>query len=159
MINAENVWELLAQVKDPEIPVVSVVEMGLIRNVEVENDQVKVALAPTFAGCPAIDMMCREIESRLLAAGAHNVEVEIVFSPPWSSDWIQPSARQKLKTFGIAPPQVHAGDLQLALNAPVACPYCGGKNTVVKNTFGPTLCRSLYFCLDCREPFEKFKAL
>lgn len=159
MISSTQVWEILDQIKDPEIPVVTVVEMGLIRKVEISDGKVRIKLAPTFAGCPAIDAIRAEISLRLRAAGARQVEVEIVFAPPWSSDWIQPAARQKLKSFGIAPPMVHAGDILLALNTPVNCPHCSSNHTVIKNDFGSTLCRSIYFCLDCRQPFEKFKPI
>lgn len=158
MIDEKEVWEALEAVKDPEIPVVSVVEMGIVRGVEVAQQSVTVTMTPTFAGCPALRVMEEEIAAAVAALGVEPV-VETVLSPPWSSEWISAEARHKLKEFGLAPPPRHDGNLPVTFYEPVPCPRCDSKNTIVKNTFGSTLCRAIYFCNECREPFEQFKAL
>src|SRR5690606_5902712 len=137
----------------------SVVEMGIVREVTVGEDDVLVKMTPTFSGCPALHVMQEEIEQRVQALGVEKVTVETVLYPPWGSDWITDEARQKLKGFGLAPPPRHGGRVPVTFHEPVACPYCDSKNTSVKNTFGPTLCRAIYYCNECQQPFEQFKAL
>ncbi|MFN2196879.1 MAG: 1,2-phenylacetyl-CoA epoxidase subunit PaaD [Anaerolineales bacterium] len=154
-----QVWEHLSQIKDPEIPVVSIVEMGIVRQVVVKDGRVAIRMTPTFSGCPALETMRSEITTKLYQAGYAHVEIEITHNPPWTSDWITPQARRKLKTFGLAPPPVHQGDFALLLMEVVKCPYCGSENTSVKNTFGSTLCRAIYYCNNCQQPFEQFKPL
>ena len=158
-LTSEDIWGLLAEIKDPEIPAVSLVEMGMIRQVGQEIGRVIVLLSPTFAGCPALEVMRLEIDQRLRGAGAAEVEVRLTLAPPWSTDWITPQGREKLKRFGLAPPPIHSGRLQHALEQPVACPYCDSTHTEVKNDFGSTLCRAIMYCHDCRQPFEQFKPL
>lgn len=155
----EKIWRALDEVMDPEIPVVSMVEMGMVRDVKMEGDTVVVSMTPTFAGCPALDAMRVAILAKLHDLGIERVEVRTVLSPPWSSDWITEPARAKLKTFGLAPPPLHGGSVELFFPAEIACPYCGSTNTRVTNNFGPTLCRAIYFCRSCQQPFEQFKAL
>ncbi len=155
----ESIWIALDEVKDPEIPVVSVVEMGIVRNVTVEGSKVIVSITPTFSGCPALHAMQEDIASCLNAMGFDSVEIKVVLSPPWSTEWIAEEARAKLESFGLAPPPRHSGDVSLVLMEPVACPYCGSKNTLLRNSFGPTLCRAIYTCNACRQPFEQFKPL
>lgn len=155
----EELWRELDAVTDPEIPIVSIVEMGIVRAMRVENDTTIVAITPTFAGCPALDAIREAICDKLRAAGVPNVRVETVLTPPWSSDWISASARAKLKAFGLAPPPLHGGNVMLFFAEQVACPYCGSTNTRVTNTFGSTLCRAIYFCRSCCQPFEQFKPL
>jgi len=159
VITAEEVWQTLEQVKDPEIPVVSVVEMGIIQGVEVGEDRVVVTMTPTFAGCPAIELMRENICEQLAALGVPNVTVSVALHPAWTSDRITESGREKLKTIGLAPPARHGGFIELDLLETVHCPFCGSANTSRENPFGPTLCRALYYCNDCQQPFEKFKAL
>jgi ring-1,2-phenylacetyl-CoA epoxidase subunit PaaD len=155
-----QIWQALEQVKDPEIPVVSVVEMGIVREVLVDGEAVRVTMTPTFSGCPALDVMRREIETAVRQLGITNITVETVLYPPWSTDWISDAARDKLRQFGLAPPQKHGGDLISVAFLDVAqCPRCGSKNTTLKNSFGPTLCRMIYYCLDCQDAFEQFKPL
>jgi len=152
--------QALESVKDPEIPVVSVVEMGIVREVVVDGEAVRVTMTPTFSGCPALDVMRREIETAVRQLGIPNVTVETVLYPPWSTDWITDVARDKLRQFGLAPPQKHGGDLISVAFLDVAqCPRCGSKNTSLKNSFGPTLCRMIYYCHDCQDAFEQFKPL
>lgn len=145
--------------RDPEIPVVSVVELGIIQDVEVGEEGVTVTMTPTFAGCPAIALMRENIREQLAALGMGNATVNISLDPPWTSDRITDSGREKLKSIGLAPPARHGGVIEVDLLEGVCCPFCGSTNTTVENPFGPTLCRALYYCNDCQQPFEKFKAL
>ncbi|HYN88924.1 MAG TPA: 1,2-phenylacetyl-CoA epoxidase subunit PaaD [Ardenticatenaceae bacterium] len=159
MITAEQVWQTLEEVKDPEIPVISVVEMGIIQGVEVGREGVAVTMTPTFAGCPAIELMCQSIREQLSSLGVGPVSVNVSLDPPWTSDRISPAGREKLKTIGLAPPMRHGGIIELDLLEVVRCPYCDSADTNMENPFGPTLCRALYYCNTCQQPFEKFKAL
>ncbi len=158
-LTLDDIWRALDEIADPEIPVVSVVEMGIVRAAQIGDDGVIVFMTPTFAGCPALDAMRVAIVDKLHALGVERVEVQTVLTPPWSSDWISDAARAKLKAFGLAPPPKHGGNAQLFLSDAVACPYCNSTNTRVTNNFGPTLCRAIYFCRACRQPFEQFKPL
>ena len=153
------IWAALEDVMDPEIPVISVVDLGLIRRVEVEDGRVLVSMTPTFLGCPAFDVMRTDVETRLLALGAPVVDVQLALAPPWSSDWITERGRAQLKAFGVAPPIRHNGLIQIIFSEPAACPHCGSNRTEQRNAFGATLCRALYYCFECRQPFEQFKAL
>lgn len=155
----QQVWELLAGVYDPEIPGVSVLDLGLVRSVGVEGGRVTVCLTPTFVGCPAVGVMREDIQSRLRAAGTADVTVKTVLYPPWSSDWITEAGREKLKAIGLAPPPRHAGRVEAAWQAPAACPYCDSLETRRVNDFGPTQCRSISVCQSCRQPFEQFKPI
>ena len=154
-----RVWEVLEEVKDPEIPTVSVVELGLIRQVGFEGSRLIVSMAPTFVGCPALDVMATAIKEQLLEIGIDQVEVKIVYHPPWTSDWITSEGRQKLKHIGLAPPARHGGDLERFIEAPAQCPFCESTDTELKNSFGSSLCRAIYFCNNCTQPFEQFKPI
>jgi ring-1,2-phenylacetyl-CoA epoxidase subunit PaaD len=158
-IGVDSIWKLLDEVKDPEIPQLSVVELGMIRGIIVDSGQVVIKLAPTFSGCPALDLIRKAIQERLEQEGAASVQIELVISPPWSTDWITPAGRIKLKDAGIAPPAPHGGLIELSLIEPVSCPYCGARDTRLTSSFGPTLCRGIYVCNHCRQPFELFKPL
>jgi ring-1,2-phenylacetyl-CoA epoxidase subunit PaaD len=159
-MNLENkVWEVLEQVHDPEIPSVSIVEMGMVHHVEVEAASVRVVVVPTFAGCPALTSIKEQVASTLRSAGFEHVEVQIDPTLAWSSDRIQPGAREKMKQIGLAPPVKHGGHFELSLDLPVLCPYCGSDDTLEKNDFGPTLCRAIYYCNHCQQPFERFKPI
>ena len=155
----DDVWQALEQVKDPEIPTVSVVELGLIRQIGMQGKSLLVTMTPTFVGCPALEVMTASIKSRLRESGIDAVEVKLVNQPPWTSDWITSDGRQKLKLAGLAPPPQHNGKLERAIEAPAHCPYCESTNTELKNSFGSTLCRSIYFCNNCTQPFEQFKPI
>lgn len=170
MLTAERIWQILDEVKDPEIPVVSVVEMGLIRSIGWAGGRLVITMSPTFAGCPALQVMQSEICERLRQAGQEAVEVRLTYSPPWRSDWITPAARQKLKAFGLSPPprrsdliesaSIASATLEHALPQWLArCPYCDSDDTTLTNDFGPTLCRAIYICNHCHQPFEQFKPL
>ncbi len=163
------VWSALDEVADPEIPAISVVELGVIGGVSFAarpegGERLTVQLLPTFVGCPAIDVMRQEIGERLQALElVDEVRVEVSFAPPWTSDRITPEGREKLRTSGFAPPVVIGrafdGEKLQVMLATAECPYCGSRNTTLENAFGPTLCRAIYHCADCRQPFEQFKSV
>jgi ring-1,2-phenylacetyl-CoA epoxidase subunit PaaD len=158
-----RVWEALADIADPEIPAISLVDLGVIGSVEVDEARVRVQLLPTFIGCPAIEVMRTLIGERVGALGvADRVDVELSFDPPWTSDRITPKGRERLRRSGFAPPvpvSARAGLDELAVLPIAECPYCGSRNTTLENPFGPTLCRAIYHCADCRQPFEQFKTI
>lgn len=158
-ITIDEIYHWLDDVKDPEIPVLSVVDLGVITKVEIKNDSVMVELTPTFAGCPAMNFMKNEISEKLRSKGINNPEVRISFRVPWSSELITEKGKAALKKFGLAPPPSNKifKDLEV-LNA-AQCPRCNGTNTIMKSPFGPTLCRSIYYCNNCLEAFEQFKPL
>jgi ring-1,2-phenylacetyl-CoA epoxidase subunit PaaD len=163
------VWAALEEIPDPEIPTISVVELGVIGQVAFQaraegGERLSVELLPTFVGCPAIDIMQLQIGERLRGLElADEVEVRLSFTPPWTSDRISPEGREKLRGSGFAPPVLigpsfGGEELQLFL-AEATCPYCGSRNTSLDNPFGPTLCRAIYHCDACHQPFEQFKAI
>jgi ring-1,2-phenylacetyl-CoA epoxidase subunit PaaD len=159
-----RVWEALASIPDPEIPAIGLVDLGVIGAVSAEDGRVRVELLPTFVGCPAIGVMQARIVECLTDLGiAEEVEVETTFDPPWTSDRITPTGRERLRRSGFAPPASMPGGPQLigldelAVMPIAVCPYCGSRNTSLENAFGPTLCRAIYHCADCRQPFEQFK--
>jgi ring-1,2-phenylacetyl-CoA epoxidase subunit PaaD len=160
----ERAWRELEQIPDPEIPAISVVDLGVIGDVRETDDALVVDLLPTFIGCPAIDVMRHEIGERLTALDlADRVEVRVTFDPPWTSERISDRGRERLRASGFAPPVAAPsgnGDLEELAVLPIAeCPYCGSRNTTLENPFGPTLCRAIYHCADCRQPFEQFKRI
>lgn len=159
MPTEKEVWSLLEEVPDPELPAVNLVEMGIVRDVSVEDGRVTVTITPTFSGCPALHTMQGDIVERLRAEGIDAVEVKVTLSPPWSTEWITEGAREKLKVYGLAPPPRHNGDFELILMEIVPCPYCGSKDTSVRNQWGPTPCRAIYYCNACQQGFEQFKPL
>ncbi len=160
MIAVDGIWELLDEVKDPEIPVVSLVEMGIVRDVEISaDDAVTVVITPTFSACPALQTMKGDIVSRLREAGIEDVKVKVVYSPPWTTDWISSAAREKMRVFGLAPAPQHGGNFEIKLLDAVECPYCGSLRTSIRNSFGSTPCRMIYYCDTCQQPFEKMKPL
>lgn len=159
-LDAATVRAALADVADPEIPVVSVLDLGMVETIEVRPDGIRVELLPTFVGCPALDVIRTAVETRLGAFG-RPVDVQFSFRVPWSSDRITPDGRAKLRAAGFAPPTpVHPGQPVLVqLGQPVQCPNCGSHRTVLENAFGPTQCRAIHHCTDCRQPFERFKPI
>lgn len=155
------VWAALHDVHDPEIPTISVVDLGVVRSVETRAGSVRVELLPTFVGCPAIDVMREAVVDRL-SGFADDVSVEITFAEPWTTERITDAGRDALRAAGFAPPPRRAGEtdrfLTLLPQPPAGeCPYCRSHNTTLENAFGPTLCRAIYHCADCRQPFEQFK--
>lgn len=151
------VW--LEEVKDPEIPVLSLIDLGVITAVSVENTKVHIEMTPTFVGCPALDVMKEEITALLRTKGCDTVTIDVSFRQPWSSDKISEKGKAALKKFGLAPPPPAALITDLEILASPACPHCNGTHTELRNTFGSTLCRALYYCHDCRQAFEQFKPL
>jgi ring-1,2-phenylacetyl-CoA epoxidase subunit PaaD len=156
-----EVWRILADVPDPEIPVLSVVELGIIRYVRVEGEgSVTVGVSPTYTGCPATEVIANTIRSRLEAEGYRQPKVESVLAPAWSSDWLTDSARAKLKEYGIAPPAHSVSNPKYLWREPtVTCPRCASLQTSKISEFGSTPCKALYRCSSCLEPFEYFKCI
>jgi ring-1,2-phenylacetyl-CoA epoxidase subunit PaaD len=152
-----RVWSALAEVPDPELPLVSVVDLGLIGRVEASPERIHIELLPTFVGCHALEVMQAAITDRL-AGLVSTVEVEPVFDPPWTSDRITIEGRRRLTMMGVAPPGAGGATL-ITLDAPVACPHCGSSRTRLENAFGPTQCRTIRYCAACRQPFEAFKQI
>lgn len=153
-----QIWSALETVTDPEIPVVSVVEMGIVPRVTLGPDGVIIEMTPTFAGCPALDVIRENIRHAVQAAGFESVCVNVVHDPPWTSDRITPEGRRKLKLFGLAPPGRACGhDAKVSSLTGISCPYCDSQNTALESIFGPTLCRAIHYCNSCRQSFEQFK--
>jgi ring-1,2-phenylacetyl-CoA epoxidase subunit PaaD len=157
VVGEAQVWEALEEIPDPEIPVVSLVELGVIRSVDVENGHVRIEFTPTFLGCPALEVMKRAMEEKIPGA-----EVQVIQDDSWSTDRITPAGREKLRAAGFAPPAPREAStpklVQLQANV-FRCPYCGSTDTRLENIFGPTPCRSLRYCESCRQPFEQFKTI
>jgi ring-1,2-phenylacetyl-CoA epoxidase subunit PaaD len=161
MVTEAEVWAALSEVADPEIPVVSLVELGVVRDVRVDNGRVHVGLMPTFLGCPALERMQAELTEKVAELGAEP-EIEVVRDDSWSTDRITPEGREKLRAAGFAPPAPRAaGETTLVQlqTATLRCPYCGSTDTTLENIFGPTPCRSIRYCNACRQPFEQFKTV
>jgi len=157
----DDVYAVLSGVMDPEVPVISVVDLGIIRDARVEGDAVQVTVTPTYSGCPAMREIEDDIRSALVAAGAASVQVNTVFSPAWTTDWIGPEAREKLRAYGIAPPgkAEPQGLVTLTRARPAAvCPFCGSADTRLQSEFGSTACKAIHVCRECRQPFDEFKA-
>lgn len=151
------VFEWLSAVKDPEIPVLSLVDLGVISDVKIIAGTVKITMTPTFVGCPALEVMQQEIRHVLSKRGVERVEIQVSYAKPWTSDMISPRGRDALKKFGLAPPPLRQIFSDLDVLEHAECPRCGNTNTELKNIFGPTLCRAIHYCHDCREAFEQFK--
>lgn len=160
-ISVAEIWSLLEQVNDPEVPVLSVIDLGIVRDVQLKGDrEVEVTITPTYSGCPAMDVISMQIRMLLLAQGFKQVSIKQVLSPAWTTDWMSEAGRQKLLAYGIAPPNPVQQVCRQELFGPdeaVACPQCGSYNTRRLSEFGSTACKSLYQCNDCHEPFDYFK--
>jgi ring-1,2-phenylacetyl-CoA epoxidase subunit PaaD len=158
MLTEAQIWQALEVVKDPEIPTLSMVDMGIITKVEVRGEsKVFVEMTPTFTGCPAIKMMENMVAERLKEIGIETVEVVTTFDKPWDSNKLTARGLMCLKKHGLAPPVKHHGEVTQELLEHTECPFCGSKNTEMKSPFGPTLCRSMHYCNDCLQAFEGFK--
>jgi ring-1,2-phenylacetyl-CoA epoxidase subunit PaaD len=162
-LSRDEILGILQTVPDPEVPVISVVELGVVRDVTIANDRVTVTMTPTYSGCPALKEMEADIITALRAAGVAQVEVRTVLSPAWTTDWIGAEAREKLRAYGIAPPgkaDVGGGLVTLTRARPaVTCPFCGSNDTRLQSEFGSTACKAIHVCQSCRQPFDEFKAL
>lgn len=150
-------WRVAGAVTDPEIPVLSIADLGVLRDVAIVDGQVQVAITPTYSGCPAMNMIALEIELALEKAGISPVTVKTVLSPAWTTDWMTEDGRRKLRDYGIAPPAKGGGRRTLFGEDHVACPQCGSTDTAELAPFGSTSCKSLWQCKTCREPFDYFK--
>lgn len=156
----EKIWTLLEEVTDPEIPVLSIIDMGIVHQVKADDRHVEVIITPTYSGCPAMDMIAMNIRMHLLSKGYQDITVTSVLSPAWSTDWMTESGKKKLQAFGIAPPQeLSSRTNKLLFNDEIAveCPRCLSTNTRLLSQFGSTACKALYQCNDCKEPFDYFK--
>ncbi|HEY0415798.1 MAG TPA: 1,2-phenylacetyl-CoA epoxidase subunit PaaD [Gaiellaceae bacterium] len=160
-MTAADVWAALEEIPDPEIPVISLVDLGVVRDVAVDGERVRIELTPTFLGCPALDAMRRAMEEKVSALGAQ-ADVAVIQDDSWSTDRISPAGREKLREAGFAPPAPRAAGpttlVQLRSKA-FRCPYCNSRETRLENIFGPTPCRSIRWCESCRQPFEQFKTI
>ena len=157
-------WEAVGRVLDPEVPVLSVIDLGIVRDIRESGTTVVVDVTPTYSGCPAMRVIEQDIREALGKAGAQTVVVNTVFQPAWTTDWISPDARERLRAYGIAPPSrgaAVAAELIPLQRRPeiIACPRCNSRNTEQRSEFGSTACKAIYFCLNCAEPFEHLKAI
>lgn len=160
MPTVDDIWNALREVMDPEIPTVSLVDLGVITRVEITDDNVaQVKMTPTFSGCPAMDYMKNQVRERLQQMEFDGVEVEMNLDEAWNTNRLTEEGRRGLAKHGLAPPPEYEGVLQLDVLNNIACPNCGSQNTDMKSPFGPTLCRSLHYCRNCGEAFEAFKPL
>ena len=160
-MTAAQVWDALAEIPDPEIPVISLVDLGVVRDVAVEGPRVRVEFTPTFLGCPALEVMRDAMAEKVRELGGEP-DVRVISDDSWSSDKITPEGREKLRAAGLAPPaprEAAAPTLVQLQSAAFRCPYCGSKDTRLENIFGPTPCRSVRYCTSCRQPFEQFKTI
>lgn len=160
IIHEQAIWRLLEQVYDPEVPVLSVVDLGIIRGLSVSGDKVTVTITPTYSGCPAMDVISMQIRMVLAQNGVKEVAIQTVLSPSWTTDWMSDEGKRKLQAYGVAPPQYKNREQNAAFfaeEAAVKCPHCQSLNTREISRFGSTACKALYQCYDCNEPFDYFK--
>lgn len=159
-ISKEEVVQLLEEVCDPEVPVLSVIDLGIVRDVEITDDKIIITITPTYSGCPAMDVISMSIRMKMLEKGFTNVEIKTILSPAWTTEWMKETAKQKLKAYGIAPPNPSHSVCNLNAfqeDEAVQCPHCNSYNTHLVSRFGSTACKALYRCNDCAEPFDYFK--
>jgi ring-1,2-phenylacetyl-CoA epoxidase subunit PaaD len=156
-LTTEQIYRWLEEVKDPEIPVLSLVDLGVITEVTINEGSVRIEMTPTFVGCPALDYMKADVKEVLKKYGVRDVSVDVTFKKVWSTERISEKGKAALKQFGLAPPPSNKLFTDLEILETAICPRCNGTNTELKNPFGPTLCRSIHYCHDCREAFEQFK--
>lgn len=156
-----DIFTLLDAIPDPEIPVISIVELGVIRRVTSQDKTVEVTITPTYSGCPAMKQMEDDVRKKLLENGFETVNIHMVYQPAWTTDWLGAEAKLKLQKYGIAPPEESTSDKSFLSGKPkqVTCPHCKGRNTVLVSQFGSTACKALYKCHDCLEAFDYFKCI
>lgn len=159
MISEQEIWKILEEVKDPEVPVLSVVDLGIIRSVNVDENKINIIVTPTYSGCPALDVINMDIRLKLIEKGYRNVSIQQQLSPAWTTDWMREEGKQKLKAFGIAPPNPKQQfcKQEMFMQEAVQCPRCNSYHTELISQFGSTACKSIYRCLDCKEAFDHFK--
>jgi ring-1,2-phenylacetyl-CoA epoxidase subunit PaaD len=160
-LTAEHIKQLLSEIPDPEIPAISIVDLGILRDVNWKGDVCNIVITPTYSGCPAMKVIEGNIQDKLHTAGIKNIHIELTYTPAWTTDWISDTAKEKLRAYGIAPPQHSSVDKAVLLGKKrhLPCPLCGSKNTELISQFGSTACKALYRCKDCKEPFDYFKCL
>jgi len=164
-ISPKQIWEMLAQITDPEIPVISIVDLGIVRDVRSDDNEIEIFITPTYSGCPAMDVISMNIRIELLQKGLSNIKITQQLSPAWTTDWMTENGKAQLKAYGIAPPQSRSdgppsdriSKLLFNDDVMVECPQCHSKNTILLSQFGSTACKALYQCQDCQEPFDYFK--
>ncbi len=152
-LSESEIWDHLSEVYDPEVPVLTVIDLGIVRKIQIVDDAVKVLITPTYSGCPAMNIIEQDINAKLMEKGIGNFTVETVLSPAWTTEWMSKEGKAKLKVYGIAPPNSRAD----GSGRPEECPNCGSKDTKLKSEFGSTACKALYVCESCKEPFDYFK--
>jgi ring-1,2-phenylacetyl-CoA epoxidase subunit PaaD len=159
VINEKQIWTILDEVKDPEVPVLSVVDLGIVRAVKTSDDQINITITPTYSGCPAMDIISMDIRLKLIEKGYRNISIQQQLSPAWTTDWMSEEGKQKLKNFGIAPPNPRQQfcSSEMFQQEAVQCPRCNSYHTELISQFGSTACKSMYRCLDCKEAFDHFK--
>lgn len=161
-LKEKQVWEILSEIPDPEIPVITILDLGIVRKVEFINENLQITITPTYSGCPAMQRFDYDIKEALIENGFVNVEVLTVYDPAWTTDWISEEGRAKLKEYGIAPPEEKSSDKKSLFTEEtvnVGCPRCNSRETVLVSQFGSTACKAMYKCDSCLETFEYFKCL
>lgn len=157
-ITEEHIWQILKEVPDPEVPVLNLLDLGIIRDVRFNEDEIEVVVTPTYSGCPATSMINMSIKLKLIEKGFNNIKITNQLSPAWTTDWMTEEGKQKLKAYGIAPPVYSRNSDELfSKTDEVECPLCNSKHTHLVSQFGSTACKALYQCDDCKEPFDYFK--
>ena len=157
-VTEEHIWQILEEVPDPEVPVLNLLDLGIIRDVNLNEDEIEIVVTPTYSGCPATSMINMAIRMKLIEKGFNNIRLTNRLSPAWTTDWMTEEGKQKLKAYGIAPPVYSKNSDELfSKTDEVECPLCGSKRTHLVSQFGSTACKALYQCDDCREPFDYFK--
>lgn len=161
MYNNQQIYTLLSEIPDPEIPVISIVELGVIRKVEAEGTSITVVITPTYSGCPAMKQMEDDVRKKLKEHGFETINITTSYSPAWTTDWLSEAAKVKLQNYGIAPPEEKTSDKSFLTGTPkqITCPRCKSKNTGLISQFGSTACKALYQCKDCLEAFDYFKCI
>ncbi|MGH1362836.1 MAG: 1,2-phenylacetyl-CoA epoxidase subunit PaaD [Calditrichia bacterium] len=160
--NKAEIMRCLEEVMDPEIPVISLIELGVVRDIDITTDEIVISLTPTYSGCPAMKVMEEDILIRMKEKGYENVRIKPVFSPAWTTDWMSDEAKRKLKEYGIAPPgKVDAAALDpfKRTHRIISCPFCDSDKTHLKSEFGSTACKAMHYCDNCQQPFEHFKCI
>jgi ring-1,2-phenylacetyl-CoA epoxidase subunit PaaD len=161
-LTQEHIYEVLSEIPDPEIPVISITDLGVIREVNITGDtSIELKITPTYSGCPAMQQIEDDVRKKLIGHGFKDIKINTVFSPPWTTDWINPAAKERLREYGIAPPEHTTEDKSwlTGIEKVISCPRCKSKNTKLISQFGSTACKALYQCQDCLEPFDYFKCI
>lgn len=161
-LTTKEIFDLLHQVKDPEVPVIDIVELGIVRAVYADETPVRIDITPTYSGCPAMRLIETQIRDVLQKNGISEVDIRLVHSPAWTTEWMSEETKEKLRTYGIAPPgrlTERDADPLAVLERKVACPFCQSENTTLTSQFGSTACKSLHYCSNCQQPFEHFKCI